>query len=153
MDARAGIQKLIQLSIQKLHIMQEKSQLIDDEKYFTEKQSLSEIDAAEQIKGVLEQKLLALDIEFLKFYENVLEREGISNLSDIDTHEHPALKDLKETVEKIKSLESQIESSEESLAGMRSEQNETLSSKFLVRKQGRRVADTYKKQMTQRKSE
>ncbi len=153
MDVKAGIQKLIEISSYKLQIMQEKSQLIDDETYFTKQDALSEIDAAEQIKGVLEEKLLALDIEFLKFYENVLEREGISNLSDIDTHEHPALKDLKETVEKIKSLELQIESSEESLASLRTEENKALSIKFLIRKQGRRVADTYKKQMTQRKSE
>ena len=36
MDSKACIQKLIHLSIQKLHIMKEKHQLIDDEKYFTE---------------------------------------------------------------------------------------------------------------------
>ncbi len=150
MDAKAGIKKLIEISSRKLQIMQEKSQLIDDETYFTEQESLNEIGAVEQIRGVLEEKLLALDIEFLKFYENVLEREGLSKLSEIDTKEHPSLVDLKETVTKIKSLESQIDSSQMSLEKMQQDHNATLSKKLLIKKQGSRIANSYKKQMNQR---
>ncbi len=150
MDAKAGIQKLIEISSRKLQIMQEKSQLIDDETYFTEQESLSEIGAVEQIRGVLEEKLLALDIEFLKFYENVLEREGLSKLSEIDTKEHPSLVDLKETVTKIKSLESQIDSSQMSLEKMQQDHNATLGKKLLIKKQSSKIVSSYKKQMNQR---
>lgn len=89
MDTKKAIKKLIQLSAEKLHIMKEKSQLIEDETYFTKKQSTTEVGAIDQIRSVLEEKMLALDIEFLKFYGHVLDREGISKLTEIDTSEHP----------------------------------------------------------------
>ncbi len=151
MDTKAVIQKLIHLSVQKLHIMKEKSQLIDDERHYTESESITEVDALDQIKSVLEEKLLTLDIEFLKFYGNVLEREGISKLSDIDTEEHPSLVDLKSTVVKIKDLESQIESSEDGLAQLRKEHQDTLIKKMSLKKQGMRVAGAYQQQMKQKK--
>lgn len=147
MDSKACIQKLIHLSVQKLHIMKEKSQLIEDETYFTESESMTEVDAIDQIKSVLEEKLLTLDIEFLKFYGHVLEREGISKLTDIDTEEHPSLSDLQSTVVKIRNLEDQIESSEQGLIEMRNEHVRSLSSKMKLKKQGARMIGAYQKQM------
>jgi len=152
MDTKSSIQKLIHLSMQKLHIMKEKSQLIEDEKYFTQEESTAEVGAIDQIRNVLEEKLLTLDIEFLKFYGNVLEREGISRLSEIDTGEHPALADLKATVTKIKDLESNIEDSEASLTELRLEHQKTLGAKLMMKKQGQRVAGAYQKQIKQRKN-
>jgi len=151
MDSKACIQKLIHLSVQKLHIMKEKSQLIDDEKYFTEKESATEVDAIDQIKSVLEEKLLALDIEFLKFYGNVLDREGISKLSEVDASEHPSLVDLKSTVSKIRELESQIDDSEEGLTELRQEHQASLSAKVMLKKQVGRATGAYQKQIKQKK--
>lgn len=151
MDTKSTIQKLIHLSVQKLHIMREKSQLIEDEKYFTESESSTEVGAIDQIRNVLEEKLLALDIEFLKFYGHVLDREGISKLSEIDVEEHPSLADLKTTVSKIKELESTIESSEESLNELRREHQKTLGAKLLLKKQGNRITGAYQKQMQHKK--
>lgn len=152
MDTKSTIQKLIHLSVQKLHIMKEKSQLIEDEKYFTESESSTEVGAIDQIRSVLEEKLLALDIEFLKFYGHVLDREGISRLSEIDATEHPSLVDLKSTVTKIRELESNIEDSEESLNELRREHQKTLGAKMLLKKQGGRIAGAYQKQMQHRKN-
>tara|TARA_Y100000588_G_C13950746_1_gene794248 strand:- start:261 stop:740 length:480 start_codon:yes stop_codon:yes gene_type:complete len=148
MDTKASIQKLIQISMQKLHIMKEKSQLIEDETYFTDSQSTTEIGAIDQIRGVLEEKLLTLDIEFLKFYGNVLDREGISKLSEIDTAEHPSLADLQTTVTKIKELESSIESSQSSLNELRREHQKTLGDKLRIQKQGGQISHAYQKQMS-----
>ncbi len=134
MDTKTTIQKLIHLSIQKLHIMKEKSELIDDEKYFTESESTTEVGAIDQIRSVLEEKLLALDIEFLKFYGHVLDREGISRLTEIDTTEHPSLADLQTTVTKIRELESNIEDSEGSLNELRREHQKTLGAKMILKK-------------------
>ena len=152
MDTKTTIQKLIHLSVQKLHIMNEKSQLIEDEKYFTESESSTEVGAIDQIRSVLEEKLLALDIEFLKFYGHVLDREGISRLTEIDTSEHPSLVDLQTTVTKIRELESNIEDSEESLNELRREHQETLGAKMLLKKQGGRIAGAYQKQMQHKKN-
>lgn len=152
MDTKSSIQKLIHLSVQKLHIMKEKSQLIEDEKYFTETDSSTEVGAIDQIRTVLEEKLLALDIEFLKFYGNVLDREGISRLTEIDTSEHPSLVDLQETVGKIRELESTIEDSESSLNELRLEHQASLGSKLILKRQGTRVSNAYKKQMQPKNS-
>lgn len=145
MDTRDSIQNLIKLSMSKLNLMKEKSQLLEDQTYFTENEAATEIDAIEKIKSTLEEKLLALDIEFLKFYDNVLQREGISKLSDIDVTEHPSLSDLKSTVSKIKSLEEDIGTTEQMLEEAMHEHHETLGKKMLVKKQGSRVSDVYKK--------
>jgi len=152
MDTKTTIQKLIHLSIQKLHIMKEKSELIDDEKYFTESESTTEVGAIDQIRSVLEEKLLALDIEFLKFYGHVLDREGISRLTEIDTTEHPSLVDLQTTVTKIRELESNIEDSEDSLNELRREHQKTLGAKMILKKQGRKIAGAYQKQMQHKKN-
>jgi len=152
MDTKKAIKKLIQLSAEKLHIMKEKSQLIEDETYFTKEQSETEVGAIDQIRSVLEEKLLTLDIEFLKFYGHVLDREGISKLTEIDTSEHPSLSDLQNTVGKIKELESNIEASEESLNALRREYQGSLGSQLMTKKQGSRVTGAYQKQMNQRKN-
>ncbi len=130
MDTKSTIQKLIQLSVQKLNIIREKSRLIEAEKHLSENDPPAETDAMDQMRTVLEEKLLALDIEFLKLYGHVLEREGISRLSQIDTKTHASLADLQSTVHKIKALESHIEDAQTGVKALRRERQRTLKAKF-----------------------
>lgn len=152
MTSKECIQELVRLSVKKLHVMKEKSQLLEDERHFTESESVTELGAIEQIKGVLEEKLLALDIEFLKFYGHVLEREGITNIAEIDVSEHPSLADLKGTIEKVRELERRIGTSESELDELRLQHGESLSGKLRIKKQGARIVGAYKAQMQGRKT-
>lgn len=146
MDTKSCIRRMIDLSMEKLSLMRKKSRVVKEEVKATQVESVDQLDAIEQMKHVLEEKLLVLDIEFLKFYGHVMDREGISNLGDIDLTENPELKDLKTVVGKILEVEERVITAEDEVNELRLQHERSLGPKRKLKKMGQQVSNAYRKQ-------
>ncbi len=146
MDTKKSIRKMIELSIEKLSLMRKKSKVLSEEVRATQEESVEHLDAIDQMKHVLEDKLLQLDIEFLKFYGNVLEREGISDLSDMDIEDRLTVRDLQTVVGKIQEVESRVLTTEQEVVNLRQEHERTLGPKRRLKKMGGQASMAYNRQ-------
>ncbi len=152
MDENKLIDDLINLSKDKEKMLNDLLGLTKLQKRFIETQNSEAFDKQIAIKEKYRNKIEKLDLDFLNLFIELKESLNLNSIDEIDTNKYSQVKDLKINISKVMEIEENISSLENENMYNIANQSKQISDKLKTMKQGKKVSNTYKKQINLKKN-
>lgn len=149
--AKDIMKNLIQLTLDKKKLLENILGTLKIQSRFIDLEKLDAITNQFQLKEKYMSQVEKLDLEFFLLFSKLKSELNIDSLSDIDIVKYPEIKDLKETVSSLLSLEEEIKALESENINKMNSNIGNIGNKLKAIKQGKKVANIYNKQKNVKK--